>query len=94
MESNPLSEKPVIRGYHSLRLLTDPGEYFYCACGLSQNNPFCDGSHKKTKTFSPIQVKIRMKQEVKWCDCRHSKTLPFCDHSHRDLPGYVPKTLS
>ena len=83
--------KPKIRGYRSLRLLMEPGEYYYCSCGESNNNPFCDGSHNNGTNFAPIPTKIRMKQEVKWCDCRMSKTLPFCDHSHRELPGYKPK---
>ncbi len=87
------SDLPKIRGYKSLRLLMEPGEYYFCACGLSKNNPFCDGSHRATETFKPIPVKIRFKQEVKWCDCRRSKDLPFCDNEHRNLPGYVPKNI-
>lgn len=83
--------KPKIRGLHSLRLLMEPGEYYYCSCGRTNNNPFCDSSHNEGTNFKPIPTKIRIKQEVKWCDCRHSKTLPFCDHSHRELPGYKPK---
>lgn len=90
----PMSAKKEakIRGYHSIRMLMEPGEYYFCACGRTENNPFCDGSHLKENTgIDPIPVKIRFKHEVKWCDCRQSKSLPLCDHSHRDLPGYEPK---
>ncbi len=83
-----------IRGYKSLRLLMEPGEYYYCACGRSNNNPFCDGSHTQTAHFKPIPIKIRFKQEVKWCDCRRSATLPFCDNAHRELDGYVAKKIT
>lgn len=84
--------EPKIRGLKSLRLLMEPGEYKYCACGRTKNNPFCDGSHREATNIRPIPVTIKFKHEVKWCDCRKSKKLPFCDHSHRELPGYKPKS--
>ncbi len=83
--------EPRIRGLKSLRILMEPGEYKYCACGRTKTNPFCDGSHREDTEFKPIPVSIKFKYEVKWCDCRHSKKLPFCDNSHRVLPGYQPK---
>jgi len=85
------SLEPKIRGLKSLRLLTDAGDYLYCACGRTKTNPFCDGSHALETDIKPIPVKIKFKYEVKWCDCRKSKKLPFCDNEHRNLPGYKSK---
>jgi CDGSH-type Zn-finger protein len=81
-------EKPVIAGLRSIKLETEPGTYFWCVCGHSKKQPFCDGSHRVT-SFVPLVVKIDEKKLVKWCSCKHTKTPPFCDHSHRELPGYL-----
>ncbi|MGD9929009.1 MAG: CDGSH iron-sulfur domain-containing protein [Mangrovibacterium sp.] len=62
----------------------EPGTYWWCACGQSKNQPFCDGSHKGTE-FSPKEVKIEEKQTVFWCRCKQTDNPPFCDGSHRDL---------
>jgi len=80
----------VIAGLRSIKLETEPGTYWWCACGRSKNQPFCDGSHEITG-FLPLKVDIRKKMIVKWCTCKRTQTPPFCDHSHRDLPGYVAK---
>ncbi|MFQ5749641.1 MAG: CDGSH iron-sulfur domain-containing protein, partial [Planctomycetota bacterium] len=60
------------------------GNYAWCACGRSQNQPFCDGNHKGT-TFTPIPMKFDKPTEVAWCGCKHTKTPPFCDGSHAGL---------
>ena len=83
-------EKPIIAGLRSIKLETGPGIYFWCACGRSKRQPFCDGSHKGT-SFEPLKVVIEEKKLVKWCSCKYTKTPPFCDHTHRELPGYEPK---
>ncbi len=62
----------------------EAGTYFWCACGRSKNQPFCDGSHSNT-SFHPVKVVIDVPQRVKWCMCRHSKEGPFCDNTHREL---------
>jgi CDGSH-type Zn-finger protein len=62
----------------------EPGSYFWCACGKSSNQPFCDGSHQGTD-FTPVQFKIDEKQDVWLCQCKHSSNKPFCDGSHKDL---------
>jgi CDGSH-type Zn-finger protein len=62
----------------------EPGTYWWCACGLSKGQPYCDGSHKVTE-FNPIEVKIEEKKKVAWCACKHSKKRPFCDGTHRTL---------
>ncbi|HMU85530.1 MAG TPA: CDGSH iron-sulfur domain-containing protein [Leptospiraceae bacterium] len=57
---------------------------FWCACGLSQNQPYCDGSHKREKTgMSPVKVEFSEDKKVAWCRCKQTKTPPFCDGSHR-----------
>jgi CDGSH iron-sulfur domain-containing protein 3 len=63
---------------------TEPGTFWWCACGRSATQPFCDGSHKGTE-FTPIQVQIDAKKTVAWCGCKHSKNKPFCDGSHGRL---------
>lgn len=81
-------EKPEIAGLRSIKMEMEPGVYFWCACGRSATQPFCDGSHHGT-AFQPLVVKIDEKKPVKWCTCKQTKTPPFCDHTHRELPGYV-----
>lgn len=65
-------------------LETEPKKYAWCACGNSQNQPFCDGSHKGTE-FTPILAEITEKRMVAWCGCKHSGNKPFCDGSHSKL---------
>lgn len=57
------------------------GKKFWCACGESKNQPFCDGSHKGTE-FSPVQVEITEDKKVAWCGCKQSSKGAFCDGSH------------
>jgi CDGSH-type Zn-finger protein len=60
------------------------GTYYWCACGNSKNQPFCDGSHQGTG-FAPKQVVLNEAKKVAWCACKHSKNPPFCDGSHRTV---------
>ena len=57
------------------------GEYYYCACGRSKSQPFCDGSHQGTG-IEPIPFQVDSGQKVALCGCRKSRTKPFCDGSH------------
>lgn len=63
-----------------------PGKtYFWCTCGRSQNQPFCDSSHKGT-SFQPLKyVAAAGESEVLLCGCKHSQMPPFCDGSHNNL---------
>ncbi len=82
--------KPLIAGYRSIKLEMEPGDYLWCACGKSQNQPFCDFSHIDGE-IEPLMVSIPEKRLVKWCACKQTKNPPFCDHSHRELDGYEAK---
>ena len=61
-----------------------PGTYWWCACGKSKNQPFCDGSHQGS-AFTPVKTEIAAPQKVALCGCKRSKTPPFCDGSHNKL---------
>jgi CDGSH-type Zn-finger protein len=75
---------PKVAGKNPIIMEVEPGTYWWCACGESKNQPFCDGSHKGTE-FSPVEVKIEEKKNVAWCACKQSKNKPFCDGTHRTI---------
>jgi CDGSH-type Zn-finger protein len=58
--------------------------YFWCACGKSAKQPFCDGSHKGTD-FTPVKFDATEDKTVYFCGCKHSKNPPLCDGSHHKL---------
>jgi len=58
--------------------------YHWCACGKSQNQPFCDGSHKGTGV-SPVAFTASETGKAYLCGCKHSGNKPFCDGSHHKL---------
>ena len=62
----------------------EPGTYWWCSCGYSSTQPFCDGAHKG-KGFKPVKVEITEKKRVAWCMCKHTATPPYCDGSHAKL---------
>jgi len=64
----------------------EPGTYWWCACGRSQNQPWCDGSHQGTG-FQPAELVITETKRYALCCCKHSANTPFCDGSHKNLPA-------
>ena len=56
--------------------------YFWCACGLSQKQPFCDGSHKREGEFKSIKYIAEESKKIFFCGCKTTKHPPFCDGSH------------
>jgi len=63
--------------------------YFWCACGRSTKQPFCDGSHKGTD-FSPLKFVAPQDEELLFCGCKQTRNGPFCDGAHTNLPGGSP----
>jgi len=59
-------------------------KYYFCACGKSANQPFCDGSHAGT-AFTPKAFTAEADAEVFLCACKHSANTPFCDGSHKQF---------
>lgn len=58
--------------------------YWWCACGRSAKQPFCDGSHKVT-AMTPVSYKADKAARLFFCGCKHSAKQPFCDGTHGRL---------
>jgi len=58
--------------------------YWWCACGRSNSQPFCDGSHKGSG-FSPIEFKAETAEDVWFCGCKRSGGKPCCDGTHETV---------
>jgi CDGSH-type Zn-finger protein len=61
-----------------------PGDHYWCACGQSKNQPFCDGSHATTG-IEPVKFTVAQKETKYLCGCRATGNSPFCDGSHSKL---------
>lgn len=58
--------------------------YFWCACGRSTTQPFCDGSHKGS-AFSPVKWTAAETKKVWFCACKQTKGAPLCDGAHKTV---------
>jgi CDGSH-type Zn-finger protein len=58
--------------------------YWWCACGKSRTQPFCDGSHQGT-AFTPVEYKAATSGTVYFCGCKRSGGKPLCDGTHKSL---------
>ena len=80
-----MSEMPEIGGRQPLPVKVEAGiTYWWCACGRSKSQPFCDGSHK-AGTFTPIEFKPTKSEVVYLCACKRSAKKPACDGTHKTL---------
>lgn len=77
-------EKPKIAQKSPIVQDVKAGTYYWCTCGQSTNQPFCDGSHKGTG-FAPKAVTVEEDKKVAWCACKNSSNGAFCDGTHRNL---------
>jgi len=59
-------------------------DYYWCRCGRSNKQPFCDGSHKVT-SFSPVAYKATETKKMFFCGCKFTSNQPFCDGTHRNI---------
>lgn len=75
---------PKVAAKQPAVLTLAPGTYYWCACGLSAQQPFCDGSHKGTD-FVPLKFEVTEPGEHVLCQCKHTANKPFCDGAHHHL---------
>lgn len=76
---------PVVAQNSPIAVNVEEGKtYWWCACGKSKKQPFCDGSHRDT-TFVPVEWKAPATRQVWLCACKGSGAAPLCDGTHNKL---------
>lgn len=77
--------KPVCAQKEPYPVEVEEGKtYYWCACGKSEKQPFCDGSHKDTE-FKSLAYTAEKSGTVYFCGCKATKNAPLCDGSHKDI---------
>jgi len=77
--------EPTIAARQPIGVELEAGkDYWFCTCGLSDNQPFCNGSHKGTD-FAPQKFTAEQDGKSFLCQCKHTGNAPFCDGSHASL---------
>jgi CDGSH-type Zn-finger protein len=80
-----MTSKPEIGGREPVPVDVEAGKtYWWCACGRSKSQPFCDGSHKGTE-FTPQEWQAPKSGKVFLCTCKRTGKSPLCDGSHNSL---------
>jgi CDGSH iron-sulfur domain-containing protein 3 len=80
-----MSDAPIIAQKAPYPVEVEAGKtYFWCSCGRSAKQPFCDGSHKGT-TLAPVKHTAEKDGTVWFCGCKASAKAPLCDGAHKAL---------
>ena len=77
--------KPVVASKTPLAVAVEKGkDYYWCSCGRSSAQPFCNGAHKGTE-FTPQKFTATESKTVYFCACKQTKGAPLCDGAHKAL---------
>ncbi|MEM1395523.1 MAG: CDGSH iron-sulfur domain-containing protein [Cyanobacteria bacterium P01_D01_bin.116] len=76
--------QPAIADKKPVIMELEAGTYYWCSCGKSKNQSFCDGSHKGSE-FTPVAFEVTEKKKVAVCNCKYTSNSPYCDGSHSKL---------
>jgi len=77
---------PLVASREPIRVELEPGSYWWCRCGRSKDQPWCDGSHAGTG-IEPQELELKRKKKLWLCLCKATGSSPFCDGSHENLAG-------
>jgi CDGSH-type Zn-finger protein len=82
---NSMSDEPVVAQTSPYAVNVEAGQrYYWCSCGRSKEQPFCDGSHQGTG-LEPVEFTADKSEEVYLCGCKQTSGKPFCDGRHNKL---------
>jgi CDGSH iron-sulfur domain-containing protein 3 len=80
-----MSEQPVVAAKFPTPVDVEAGKtYYWCTCGKSANQPFCNGSHKDS-SFTPMAWTAPETKTAYFCQCKATKGQPLCDGTHKGL---------
>jgi len=80
-----MSDAPIIAQKAPIPVEVEAGKaYFWCSCGKSSKQPFCDGSHKDT-SFTPVKFEAEEDGKVFFCGCKNTSNGVKCDGTHNSL---------
>lgn len=77
-------QSPKIADTKPVVMDLEAGTYYWCTCGHSVNQPFCDGAHKGTG-FTPQKFVLEENKKVAICLCKKTENGPFCDGAHAKI---------
>jgi CDGSH-type Zn-finger protein len=85
LEGGYFMPEPTIAQKRPIAVEVEAGKsYYWCSCGLSAGQPFCDGSHKGSG-FAPVKYEATETKTAYFCACKHSANPVLCDGSHAKL---------
>ena len=80
-----MTQKGEIAGKEPIQVELEEGKsYWWCACGKSKNQPFCDGSHQGGE-FTPVEYVAKRSGPAFFCTCKQTDRAPLCDGTHNGL---------
>jgi CDGSH-type Zn-finger protein len=80
-----MNTQPVVAARAPAKMALETGkDYWFCTCGRSATQPFCNGSHKGTG-FAPKKFTAEKSGDAWLCQCKNSKNQPYCDGTHKSL---------
>ncbi len=85
MADAPANAEAIVAGTAPIGVEVEAGKtYYWCSCGRSANQPFCDGSHKDTG-LTPVKWTAETARKVFFCACKKTSGVPLCDGSHNRI---------
>lgn len=80
-----MADTPIVAAKQPALVDLEKGKtYYWCQCGRSKNQPFCDGSHQSTD-ITPLAFTAEETKRAALCQCKSTGSAPFCDGSHMKL---------